>query len=89
MTKQEAIGQLEVIGKFIGYDGNAVPVINMQKALKMSIKALEQQENMVHCKDCKWCVGWSKGLLCDVDKTTIVETFATNYCSWGESRGGE
>lgn len=83
MTNQEAIKRLREINYLLP------SLYTVDLAIDLAIEALKQQENMVYCKDCKWCVGWSKGLLCDIDKTTIVETFATNYCSWGEARGGK
>ena len=82
MTKQEAIEQF----KDYENSGWSKSITPSSEALCMAIEALEQQAKIVHCVECKYL---KKEY--DFCEQYNIKAFvrSTDYCSWGEKRGGK
>lgn len=83
MTREEAVGKINAIKKYLTAGNPIWDVREIDEALNMAIKALEQ-EPVVRCKDCKY---WTKQNLCaQLSRFGSIEPLADFYCAFGERR---
>ena len=45
---------------------------------------LIQREEIVRCRDCKWCMAYMSGTYCDYMSHAIE---LDGFCAWGEKKG--
>ncbi len=77
MTREEALEELDCL--FVPDDQP-----ELQEAMKMAIEALEQQPEIIRCKDCKQFRKWVDidFTFCDLTESPVFET---DFCSRAES----
>lgn len=47
------------------------------------------KEEVVRCRDCKWCMAYSKATYCDRFAHELPTVELDGFCAWGKRKGDE
>ena len=53
-----------------------------------AVQSASLGEEIVRCRDCRWCMAYSKATYCDRFAHELPTVELDGFCAWGERRAG-